>query len=62
MVEDSELADKLKRIYGSPHNLDLWVGIISEKPLEGAVLGELGAKIVGDQFARIRNGDSFWYE
>ncbi len=41
---------------------DLWVGIVCEKPEKNAVLGELGAHIVGEGFKRIRDGDRFWYE
>ena len=52
----------MEDIYGNPDNCDLWVCIISEKSLEEAVLGELGATIVGEQFRRIRDGDRFWYE
>ena len=62
MTDDPELVSKLKTIYEVPDNCDLWVCIISEKSLENAVLGELGATIVGDQFQRIRDGDRFWYE
>ena len=49
-------------MYGSPDKCDLWVGIIAEDSLEGAVLGELGATIVARQFRAIRNGDRFWFE
>ena len=30
--------------------------------VDGAILGELFAEIVSDQFVRIRDGDRFWYE
>ena len=30
--------------------------------MKGAVLGELGATIVGEQFKNIRDGDNFWFE
>ena len=30
--------------------------------MPGGVLGELGAKIVGETFRNLRDGDRFWYE
>ena len=30
--------------------------------MEGGVLGELGAEIVGQTFRNIRDGDRLWYE
>ncbi len=44
------------------YNCDLWIGVICEKPVYGGIMGEVGAEIVGQQLARIRNGDRFWYE
>lgn len=59
---NEERANKLTEIYGSPNNCDLWIGIISEDSHENGILGETGAKIVGEQFSHIRNGDRFWFE
>ncbi len=36
----------LNKNYGSPNNMDLWVGIIGEKALSDGILGELGSTIV----------------
>ena len=55
------LEQKLKNLYGSPDNLDLWVGIIIEKSA-GGVMGSLGSQIVGQTFRDLRDGDRFWYE
>lgn len=30
--------------------------------MEGGVVGELGAKVVGEQFYRLRKADRFYYE
>lgn len=62
MTSDSERVAKLKNIYKTPNYCDLWVAILCEDSIEGGVLGELGAKIVGEMFGRIRDGDRFWYE
>ncbi|KAI6237509.1 Leucine-rich repeat and Immunoglobulin I-set and heme peroxidase domain containing protein [Aphelenchoides besseyi] len=61
-VGNSEVLDKLKRFYGHPGNLDLWVGGIIEKVIPGALVGPTFACIIGDQFKRLRDGDRFWYE
>ena len=55
-------ADALERLYSSTDRLDLWLGIIGEPSINGAILGETGVAIVGNQFRLIRNGDRFWYE
>jgi hypothetical protein len=61
--DDSELVKSLQEIYnGDINNIDLWVGILSEKPYKNAMIGELGYYIIKDQFERVRNGDRFWYE
>lgn len=56
------MAARLKSIYGTPDNLELFVGIICEKPVRNGILGELGAQIVGQTFRNLRDGDRFWYE
>ncbi|KAI6185441.1 Leucine-rich repeat and Immunoglobulin I-set and heme peroxidase domain containing protein [Aphelenchoides besseyi] len=61
-VGNSEVLEKLKRFYGHPGNLDLWVGGIIEKVIPGALVGPTFACIIGDQFKRLRDGDRFWYE
>lgn len=49
-MTDKNTAKKLLNTYKHPDNLELWVGIIAENSLPGAVLGPLGARIVGKQF------------
>lgn len=56
------IANKLKSVYVTPDNIELFVGIISEKPLANAVLGELGVQVVGQTFRNLRDADRFWYE
>lgn len=43
-------------------DVDLYVGILAEKHLEGAILGPVGTCIIADQFVRSKIGDRFWYE
>ena len=49
-------------VYDDINDIDLWIGGLSELHVDGGMLGELFAEIVGDQFVRIRDGDRFWYE
>lgn len=52
----------LRHMYPSVDEVDLFVGGVSEKPLEGALLGQTFVCLVGDQFARLRRGDRFFHE
>jgi hypothetical protein len=55
------LAARLRAVYGSVDKVDAFVGMISEPHAEGSDLGELQARIWGDQFRRLRDGDRFFY-
>lgn len=59
---NSDLAEKLKLLYGDIDKLDLWVGGLLEAPHEEAMVGETFYTIIADQFTRLRDGDRFWYE
>lgn len=43
-------------------DVDLWVGVVCEKTMEGSAMGQAGASIVADGFKRLRDGDRYWYE
>lgn len=47
---------------GNIREIDLWVGGIAEKHLNGALVGQTFHKILVDQFTRLRDGDRFFYE
>jgi hypothetical protein len=57
----SSLAARLKAIYGTPDNMDAFVGMISEKHIKNTEFGELQLAIWTDQFERLRDGDRFFY-
>jgi hypothetical protein len=59
---DPEVVARLAAVYRSVDEVDAWVGGLCEDPLPGALVGELIARIVGDQFERLRAGDRFWWE
>ena len=50
------------RLYSSPEDVDLFVGGMAEQKMAGAILGPTFVCIVGDQFARLRRGDRFYFE
>jgi len=58
---DALVGNQLKKIYNTTDNLELFVGIISEKPINNAILGDLGAQIVGQTLRNLRDADRFWY-
>jgi hypothetical protein len=64
ITSDLALQDKLQLAYGSVDDIDLWVGGVSEDPLEreGSQLGETFRAIVVQQFAALRDHDRFWWE
>ncbi|OYP33908.1 peroxidase family protein [Rhodopirellula sp. MGV] len=62
ITSDPDLAARLEAIYGNVDNVDLWVGILAEDHQYGSSVGELGRKIVADQFRRLREGDRFYFE
>nr|XP_036673139.1 chorion peroxidase [Drosophila suzukii]XP_036673140.1 chorion peroxidase [Drosophila suzukii]XP_036673141.1 chorion peroxidase [Drosophila suzukii] len=52
----------IMQIYESPQDVDVYTGALSEPPLEGAIFGPLLSCMVSDQFLRLKQGDSHWYE
>ena len=60
---DPRVVERLEMAYGGANNVDLcdaWVCGIAEDPDSG-LLGGLFSTIIGDQFQRFMNGDSFFY-
>ncbi|XP_065655508.1 uncharacterized protein LOC100209490 isoform X5 [Hydra vulgaris] len=62
ITSDRDVAEKLKSLYQSVDNIDLWVGGLAEDHVPRSELGETFLKIILEQFLRIRDGDRFWYE
>lgn len=42
--------------------MDLYTGALSEKPINGSILGPTLTCLILDQFVRVKYGDRFWYE
>lgn len=62
ITSNSELADKLGKLYVSPDYIDPWIGALCEDHLPGKAVGELIYHILVEQFVRLRDGDRFWFE
>ncbi|XP_061118646.1 eosinophil peroxidase-like [Conger conger] len=56
------LAQRLLKVYGTPANIDVWLGGVAEPFVQGGRVGPLFACLIGKQFQKIRKGDRFWWE
>ncbi|XP_050340330.1 chorion peroxidase [Bactrocera neohumeralis] len=59
---DANTLQSIRKIYSSPHDVDVYTGALSEPPLDDAIFGPLLTCLVSDQFMRLKRGDSHWYE
>lgn len=62
VTDDPELQRKLASVYDTVDDIDLWVGGLAETPLPKAMVGELVAKVLIQQFEALRDADRYWYE
>ncbi|XP_051680776.2 lactoperoxidase [Oryctolagus cuniculus] len=62
VLKNPELAKKLLHLYGTPDNIDIWVGAVAEPLVERGRVGPLLACLLGKQFQQICDGDRFWWE
>lgn len=62
MTSDVTVIERLAAAYASVDDIDLWVGVLAEPPGSDRMIGELGAQILGKQFAALRDADRFWYQ
>ena len=57
-----DVIKRLKQIYFSVEDIDLFTGGLSEVPLKGALVGPTFACVIGIQFQKAKKCDRFWYE
>jgi peroxidase len=57
-----EVQQKLQDLYQNVNNIDLWVGALAEDHVPGTSTGRLIRAGLIDQFTRLRDGDSFWFQ
>jgi peroxidase len=62
ITPDVEVQEKLRQLYGSVENIDLWVGGLAEAHTRGGNVGPTFKAIIADQFSRTRDADRFWYQ
>lgn len=54
--------DVLSGLYKNVDDIDFFVGGMSERPVPGGLLGWTFLCVVGDQFARLKKGDRYFYD
>ncbi len=59
---DPAVARKRSAAYRSVDDVELWIGGLAEADRSGSMVGEVFHRILADQFARVRDGDRFWYQ
>lgn len=52
-----DIAKKFLDLYGTPDNIDVWLGGVAEPFVSGGRVGPLFACLIATQFQRIRQGD-----
>ncbi|NWH70528.1 PERM Myeloperoxidase, partial [Piaya cayana] len=62
VLGNSKLAKKFMELYGTPDDIDLWIGAVAEPFVPRGRVGPLLACILGTQFRNLRDGDRFWWE
>lgn len=61
ITSDPVLQKNLETVYGSVHNLDLFMGGLAENHAPGAIVGSTFQAIIARQFAALRAGDRFFW-
>ncbi|MEM7437717.1 MAG: peroxidase family protein [Myxococcota bacterium] len=59
---DPNTVARLASVYASVDDIDLWVGTLSEDPVNGGHVGELAFEVITRQFEALRDGDRYWYQ
>ncbi|XP_013792931.1 peroxidasin homolog, partial [Limulus polyphemus] len=62
MFMDKTTVKLFQQIYKVVQDVDLLPGVLAERPLEGAMVGETLACLLGYEFYQVRGSDRFWYE
>ncbi|KAF7645831.1 hypothetical protein LDENG_00197590 [Lucifuga dentata] len=61
-IKNPNIREKLRRLYGTPLNVDLFPALMAEDLVPGSRLGPTLMCLLASQFKRLRDGDRFWYE
>ncbi|MCK5727456.1 MAG: hypothetical protein KAH22_11610, partial [Thiotrichaceae bacterium] len=61
-IWQSDVGAKLAQVYNHPNEVDLWIGGLAEKANGNSLVGDTFKGILSDQFTRLRDADSHWYD
>ncbi|KAA0189935.1 Heme binding peroxidase-like 3 [Hyalella azteca] len=61
-VMEPDRIDTLKRLYDDVADIDLITGTLSERPLDGAMVGPTASCLLSLQFKVLKQTDRYWYE
>ena len=62
VTNDTETIQLLNQLFPDINDVDLYVGGLAEAETGAAIVGPLYAKILEDDFNRLRDTDRFWFE
>lgn len=62
ITQNPQTENALREIYQNVFDIDPWVGMLAETPMEGKTVGELIHIILKEQFEALRDGDRFYFE
>lgn len=62
VLGNAELAKKFMALYGTPDNIDIWIGGMAEPFIPYGRVGPLLSCLIGKQMRHVRDGDRFWWE
>ncbi|XP_063819206.1 peroxidasin homolog [Pseudophryne corroboree] len=60
-IKNQDIRQKLRSLYGTPMNVDLFPALMVEDLVPGSRLGPTLMCLLVTQFRRLRDGDRFWY-
>ncbi|XP_030318926.1 peroxidasin homolog [Calypte anna] len=61
-IKNFEIREKLRSLYGTTKNIDLFPALMVEDLVPGTRVGPTLMCLLTTQFRRLRDGDRFWYE
>lgn len=56
-MNNGDLARRLLELYGTPDNIDVWLGGVAEPFVRNGRVGPLFSCLIATQFQKIRQGD-----
>lgn len=58
----TQIVNKFKSLYASVDDIDFFIAGVSERKVEGALVGPTFQCIIADQFLKLKQGDRFFYD